>query len=129
MSASAPLLTGKNRRRGLQALIAAPLLALGIGANFPNGTQEIFGIGLDDSMWTDWGTEAHPSGWQQLSPALSDPFCDPSWGIVLSNNGDYGLEVECCDFNGKVRRYRADWGLAVPGRQQRGERVCPSGGF
>jgi hypothetical protein len=48
------------------------------------------------------GTEAHPSGWQQLSPALSDPFCDPSWGIVLSNNGDYGLEVECWDFNGKA---------------------------
>jgi hypothetical protein len=32
MSASAPLLTGKNRRRALQALIAAPLLALGIAA-------------------------------------------------------------------------------------------------
>ena len=30
MSASAPLLTGKNRRRVLQALIAAPLLALGM---------------------------------------------------------------------------------------------------
>jgi hypothetical protein len=145
MSASASLLTGKNRRRALQALIAAPLLALGIaagpgtahaaapllftpaqvqlggghcsvsgwphgtifcgtslGASFPNGTQEIFGIGLDDSMWTDWGTEAHPSGWQQLSPGLSDTFCAPSWGIVLSNNGDYGLEVECWDFNGKA---------------------------
>src|SRR5215471_16749588 len=32
MSASASLLTGKNRRRALQALIAAPLLALGIAA-------------------------------------------------------------------------------------------------
>ena len=137
MPASAPLLTGKKRRRALQALIAAPLLALGIaagsgtahaspsptfrpgevqlgnghcsvsgwpggtifcgtsrGANLPNGTQEIFGIGLDGGVWTDWGTEASPSGWKLLDGS-SSPTCDPSSGLGLANNGDYRLVVEC----------------------------------
>lgn len=142
MPASAPPRTGKNRRRVLQAVIAAPLLALGIaagsgtahassplftpaevhlsdgncsvsgwphgeifcgtsvGANLPNGTQEIFGIGLNYAVWTDWGTEARPSGWKQLS-GPQPSICDPSNGrLVLGNDGDYGLIVGCTDFSG-----------------------------
>jgi hypothetical protein len=141
MPASAPLLTGKNRRRALQALIAAPLLALGIaagsgtahaassptfvpeeihladghcsisgwpngeifcgtsiGANFPNGTQEIFGIGLNDAVWTDWGTEARPSGWKSLG-APTTGRCNPSDGLALRNTGDYELTIFCLDNN------------------------------
>lgn len=141
MSASAPLLTGKNRRRALQALIAAPLLALGIaagsgtahassltfipaevhlsngycsvsgwpggtifcgtsmGANFPNGTQEVFGIGTSGAVWTDWGTEAKPSGWHSLG-APTTGGCDPTYNLGsnrlgIGNDGDYGLGVNC----------------------------------
>jgi len=120
MSASASLLTGKNRRRALQALIAAPLLALGIaagsgtahavtgifapgevrladghcavsgwphgeilcktsvGANFPNHTQEIFGIGLDGAMWTDWGRkQARAAGSRWALRPISDSLKVP----------------------------------------------------
>lgn len=140
MSASAPLLTGKNRRRALQALIAAPLLALGvaagsgtahassttfrpaevhladghcsisgwpngeifcgtsIGANFPNGTQEIFGIGLNDAVWTDWGTEAKPSGWKSMGGPTTG-LCRPSDGLTLANDGNYELYLDCLDNN------------------------------
>jgi hypothetical protein len=151
MSASASLLTGKNRRRALLALIAAPLVALGsvagsgtayaapppvfrpaevqlggghcsvsgwpngeifcgssIGANFPNGTQEVFGIGLDEAVWTDWGTEASPSGWKSLG-APPNTRCNPAGGTVLSNNGDYGLVIACLGMDGNVWiRVRAD---------------------
>jgi hypothetical protein len=153
-SASAPLLTGKNRRRTFQALIAAPLLALGIaagsgtahassltfipgevhlsngycsvsgwpggtiycgtsvGANFPNGTQEIFGTGLNDAVWTDWGTEAHPSGWKSLGAPPHE--CDPNPGnesgrLLLSNDTNYGLSLYCTEFNGfTAADYRSD---------------------
>lgn len=147
MSASASLLTGKHRRRALQALIAVPLLALGIaagpgtahaasltfipgevalggghcsisgwpngtifcgtsvGANFPNGTQEIFGIGLDAAVWTDWGTEARPSGWKSLGAPTTvgggpPDLCDPNFRLQLSNDGHYGLTLECHDIYG-----------------------------
>ena len=43
MSASASLLTGKNRRRALRALIAGPLLALGLAAG--SGTAHASGPG------------------------------------------------------------------------------------
>jgi hypothetical protein len=142
MSVSASLLAGKNRRRALQALIAGPLLALGItagsgtahassltfipaevpqgggdctisgwpngeilcgssrGANFPNGTQEIFGIGLDGNVWTDWGTEARPSGWKSMGGFASQniPFADIR--INISNDGDYGLTISCVTIYG-----------------------------
>lgn len=142
MSASASLRTRKNRRRALGALIAAPLLALGIaagtgtahasplvfvpaevplggghcavsgwpngeifcgtseGANFPNGTQEIFGVGLNGAVWTDWGTEAHPSGWKSLG--------NPSGGCVhiyrlnIANYGNYSLTIGCYDNSGEL---------------------------
>jgi len=71
-----------------------------VGANLPNGTQEIFGIGLNYAVWTDWGTEARPSGWKQLS-GPQPSICDPSNGrLVLGNDGDYGLIVGCTDFSG-----------------------------
>jgi hypothetical protein len=141
MSASASLLTGKNRRRALQALIAAPLLALGIaagsgtahastpatfrpaevhlsngycsvsgwpggtiycgtsrGANLPNRTQEIFGIGLDGAVWTDWGTEAHPSGWKLLDGPTSPIFDTCSGCLGLANTGNYQLHVVGLDY-------------------------------
>ena len=139
MSASASLLTGKNRRRALRALIAAPLVALGVaagsgsahasapyffpgevpvnsqdcavsgwphgeilcgtsvGANFPNGTQEVFGIGLDGAVWTDWGTEASPSGWKSLG---APPNVCVNYGhLNLGNNGNYSLTIGCYDQN------------------------------
>lgn len=140
MSASASLPTGRNRR-ALQALIAAPLLALGIaagsgtayaaasptfrpaevhladghcaisgwpngeifcgtsiGANFPNGSQEIFGIGLNDAVWTDWGTEAKPSGWKSMGGPTTG-LCNPGDGLALSNFGNYQLSLYCEDNN------------------------------
>jgi hypothetical protein len=143
MSAPASLRTGKNRRRALRALLAGPLLALGIaagpgtahasdpvftpaevhladghcsvsgwphgeifcgtsvGANFPDGTQEIFGIGLNDAMWTDWGTEASPSGWKSMG-APPTSRCDPGSTDGLSNDGDYALVLDCHDFSGTL---------------------------
>jgi hypothetical protein len=147
MSASASLLTGKNHRRVLQALIAATLLALGIaagpgtahasnpiftpaevqvggghctvsgwphgeifcgtseGANLPNGTQEIFGVGLDGAVWTDWGTEASPSGWQSMGAPSGG--CAHSGRLSIANYGNYELSIGCDD-NGIIRyRYRS----------------------
>jgi hypothetical protein len=68
----------------------------GVGANFPNGTQEVFGIGQDDAVWTDYGTESHPSGWKSLGGSC-DPDVDYSLG--LSNSGDYYLTVYCLGGN------------------------------
>jgi hypothetical protein len=133
MSASAALLTGKKGRRALQALIAAPLMALGIaagsgtahasttnlfrpeqdpqangycsvsgwpngyiicgsgiGVTFPNGTQEVFGIGENGAMWTDWGTESNPSGWKTMGGQ-----CDTLFATGLSNNGNYSVTLYC----------------------------------
>jgi hypothetical protein len=139
MSASAPLLTSKKRRRALLALIAAPLVALGIaagagtahaatsfrpaevhlsngycsisgwpggtifcgtsiGANFPNGTQEIFGIGTNKAVWTDWGTEAHPSGWKSMGGPTTG-LCNPSDGLALDPYANYALTIYCQDNN------------------------------
>src|SRR5581483_608690 len=53
-----------------------------VGTNFPNKTQEIFGIGLDGAVWTDWGTEAHPSGWKSMGAPTSGG-CDPAAGQLL----------------------------------------------
>jgi hypothetical protein len=144
MSALASLLTGKNRRRVLQALIAAPLLALGIaagpgtahassaylifpteipladgycavsgwphgeiycgtsaGVNFPNNTQEIFGIGLNKAVWTDWGTQAKPSGWKSMGAPPNR--CDPTAPLFLGSVDDaYALDLECGDPQGNV---------------------------
>lgn len=145
MPASAPLLTGKNRRRALQALIATLLLALGIaagsgaahassltftpaqiqlgddhcsvggwpggtiycftavGVNFPNGTQEIFGVGLSGAAWTVWGTEANPSSWTSLgAPATGG--CDASNQLGLTTDGNYGLDLTCFDNFGHFYR-------------------------
>lgn len=69
------------------------------GANLPDGTQEIFGIGLDDAVWTDWGTEAHPSSWKSLGAPSNG--CNAGHGrLDLTNYGDYNLAVGCWDFNG-----------------------------
>jgi hypothetical protein len=142
MSASAPLLTGKHRRRALQALIAATLLALGIaagsgtahadgptftpaevhlpngncsvsgwphgtifcgtsiGVTFPNQTQEIFGVGLDGAVWTDWGTEAHPSGWKSMGDPTAGFGCDTNARLYLRNIGNYVLNLGCYSFGG-----------------------------
>jgi len=63
----------------------------GVGANFPNHTQEVFGIGTNNAVWTDWGTEANPSGWKSMGGQ-----CDPSYGLGLSSNaGTYGLTLYC----------------------------------
>ncbi len=140
---SAPLLTGKNRRRALTALCAAPLVALGIaagsgtahadsstfypaevhlsngycsvsgwpggtifcttssGVNFPNGTQEIFGIGTNYAVWTDYGTEAHASGWQSMGAPSGG--CDPGKGhLPVANEGNYALILGCYDNYGDV---------------------------
>ncbi len=139
MSASAALLTGKKGRRALQALIAAPLMALGIaagsgtahasttdlfrpeqnqqangycsvsgwpngyifcgsgigiGITFPNGTQEVFGIGEDNAMWTDYGTESHPSGWKSMGGQ-----CLTLFATGLSNNGNYSVTLYCVGTN------------------------------
>ena len=64
----------------------------GIGANVPNGTQEIFGIGTNGGLWTDWGTEAKPSGWRSLSPS---GMCNGHGQVNLGNDGNYGLAFEC----------------------------------
>jgi hypothetical protein len=135
MSASASFLTGKNRRRAFQALIAGSFLVLGVaagpgtahaapltftpaevhladghcsvsgwphgeifcgtsaGANFPNGTQEIFGIGLDDGVWTDWGTEARPSGWVKLG--VQTFTCDTDQRLQILNLGNYQITITC----------------------------------
>src|ERR1700753_4323886 len=142
MSASASPRTGKNRRRVLLALIAAPLLALGIaaghgtahasplwffpaevsvggghctvsgwphgeifcgtsvGANFPNGTQEIFGVGLDGAVWTDWGTEASPSGWKSLGAPSGG--CVHSGRLNIANYTTYSLTIGCYDNSGEL---------------------------
>jgi len=148
MSASASLLTGKSRRV-LRALIAAPLLALGIaagpgtahassplvfvpaevpvggghctvsgwphgeifcgtseGANFPNGTQEIFGVGLDGAVWTDWGTEASPSGWKSLGAPSGG--CVHSYRLNIANYANYSLTIGCYDNSGVLwEKYRS----------------------
>jgi hypothetical protein len=91
-----------ERRKLLGQRLAAREIFCGtsVGANLPNGTQEIFGIGLNYAVWTDWGTEARPSGWKQLS-GPQPSICDPSNGrLVLGNDGDYGLIVGCTDFSG-----------------------------
>jgi hypothetical protein len=62
----------------------------GIGANFPNGTQEVFGIGLNGAMWTDYGTESHPSGWKSLGGS-----CVRAYVTGLASDGDYGLSLFC----------------------------------
>jgi hypothetical protein len=69
-----------------------------IGANFPNGTQEIFGIGLNDAVWTDWGKEASPSGWKSMGGPTTG-LCKPSQGLALSNYGNYQLTLYCSDNN------------------------------
>jgi hypothetical protein len=145
MSASAAPPTGKKGRRALQALIAAPLMALGIaagsgtahasttdlfipeqnpqpngycsvsgwangyifcgsgiGVTFPNGNQEVFGIGEDGAMWTDWGTEAHPSGWKTMGGQ-----CQTLFSTGLSNNGNYSVTLYCVGNNEYYSKTRA----------------------
>ena len=72
----------------------------GIGVTFPNGTQEVFGIGAgggagEDAMWTVWGTEAHASGWKSLGG-----ICNPFFVTGLSNNLNYSLTIYCVGSNG-----------------------------
>jgi hypothetical protein len=112
MSASASPLTGKNRRRILRALGGrrtrhgqrlaerGDRLRYLRGANFPNGTQEIFGVGLDGAVWTDWGTEARPSGWKSLGAPSGE--CVHSGRLNIANYANYSLTMGCYDNSGEL---------------------------
>jgi hypothetical protein len=74
------------------------------GVNFPNNTQEIFGIGLDKAVWTDWGTEAKPSGWKSLgAPPNGCDVSDPTsaFGLGLVDDA-YALDIDCYDKSGNL---------------------------
>jgi hypothetical protein len=67
----------------------------GIGVTFPNGHQEVFGTGLNDAVWTDWGTEANPSGWKSMGGQ-----CGQGFNLGLSSEpGTYGLTLYCVGGN------------------------------
>ncbi len=84
----------------------------GIGINFPNnGGQEVFGNGENEAVWTDWGTEAHPSGWKSLGGQCGNS------PLGLNDHGDYSVTLFCDALHGpdywyNTRGYGANgtWG-------------------
>jgi hypothetical protein len=62
------------------------LCQTGIGVNFYNNTQEIFGIGPDRVVYTDYGTESNPSGWKSMGGT-----CNSDLSNGLSSQGNYAL--------------------------------------
>ena len=71
-----------------------------MGVNFPNRTQEIFGVGLDNAVWTDWGTEASPSGWKSLGAPSGG--CVHSYRLNIANYGNYSVTIGCYDNSGEL---------------------------
>jgi hypothetical protein len=87
----------------------------GIGVTFPDGTQEVFGIGtadgaIDNAMWTIFGTEAHPSAWESLGG-----ICDETWAVGLSNNLNYSLTLYCVGTNNPQTWWRKTRSSGVSG--------------
>lgn len=55
----------------------------------PNGNSQVFVIGTDDAVWTEWQVAGGLSGWQSMGG-----IADPSSGIVTWSNSGWSITID-----------------------------------